>query len=279
MIAESNIIVNNRVAKLYRDGIRAAYYVTSDGIAYSVSHNKGIVKELMPDQTRKYPTLRFNLEENGLKVRCNIPMYRIVYELFVDPNVDWNYTRIQYKDGNTHNFSSSNLMALANYKSDILSSVYQGCLNHTKEYRQFNEVTSHVRWLTKLPYEDCKDATQDAFLKCSTIYGNYNDGIRFIALWHGCAIREAYHLYRRFQSKKVSLEDWNLGSEEIISSSGFQWLRVPTLTEHERFWLQFLLKGWNRQDIIEEYPMYGKCPYKVRLKVLYDKLRKAYEEC
>ena len=280
MIPAQEIIINNQVARLYRDGIRDAYYVTSSGLAYSCSHNKGIIKELRPDKARRYPTLRFNVEENGLKVRYNVPMYRIVYELFIDPDVDWNYTRVGYKDGDTHNFGSSNLTGRANYKSEILLTVHEGCLDHEKEYSKFNEVANHVRWLTKLPVEDCRDATQDAFLKCSTIYGNYQDGVGFIALWHGCAIREAYKHYRRYRLRKVTLEEeWGWGKEEMTIPSGYEWLKVSTLTDHERFWLQFLLKGWRRQDIIEEYPQYGRCPYKVRLKVLYDKLRKEYEEC
>ena len=127
MIAAQERMINGQLAKLYRDGIRDAYYVTSDGVAYSYSHNKGIVKELKPDKARKFPTLRFNLEENGLKVRYNIPMYRIVYELFIDSEVDWNYTRVQYKDNNTHNFRSSNLIGVANYKSEILSSAFFLC--------------------------------------------------------------------------------------------------------------------------------------------------------
>lgn len=265
--------INGEEFRFYISGCRADYYVSQRGEVYSRSHQRGRIRKRKPDYCgHKYPTMRIKTYENGLVVTKNIPLYRIVYETYVDRMPNWISLGIKYKDGDPCNVSIDNLLPYPRKEDALLASVSSKCGLYEVEYKKYyNRVVDYVKWVSKLTLMDSEDVAEEAYIYASFNYDNSRGD--FYGYWISTALRRAKGRY--YYGRRIEFDE-NDFEGQCVSAEDFSVLfKIESLTEAEKWWLSFLLQGYTREDILKK-PLMRTRKKKIVLRNLYKKIREVY---
>lgn len=267
------ITINDEEFRFYIAGCRADYYVSRNGDVYSRSHSKGLLKKRKPDYCgHKYPTIRIKIYENDVVVTKNFPLYRMVYETYVDRMPNWSSLGIKFRDGDPRNASIDNLQPYPRGGEALLASMSSKCCQYEIEYKKnFNRVVDYVRWIHKLSLMDSEDVAQDAFIYASLNHdGNKGD---FRVFWIGVALKRAKSKW--LYGRQVSLDESEFATQSASPEDLSLLLKVESLTEPERYWLSFLIQGYTRKDILKKPGMRTR-RNKIVLKEMFEKIKEVY---
>lgn len=277
IMAKEQIIIGETEARLFQIGIRCDYYITADGDCYSLSKGRlSKLRKLTPCLNgHKNPTIRVKVFEGDNVIVLNLPIYRIVYDIYSGVYHDWNVCKIQWIDGNPMNYSYDNMAVVGLKKHDELDIAKLQEFQNVYSKR-FDDICRYInhRFHT-VSIDDAKDITSDAFF---SLCGEHSSrAVNFEAYW----VRAAFRLSQKFFHKtvrQVSIED----ERSCFYEPNYDYCNISIydvgLSEQEKEIVGMLIKGYSYGEAVNAigYKYYYQCP--VKLYQIVEKFKKAFYE-
>lgn len=274
-MAKELITVDGTEARLFQSGIRCDYYVTESGAVYSLSKGREARTRRLTACTsgHKHPTIRVKVLDGNSVVVRNLPIYRIVFDIFSGKYHDWNRCRISFIDGNPLNYSFANMriIPMRKYSRILLES-----LEEAKDVysRSFDYICGRMmNWFKSIGLQDAKDIVSAAF------YDLCRENAPKVDNFERCWLRGSYRLGLHFCAgvlRRVLIKNEEISFEEI--SYDYCNLSIYAdlgLTPQEKVLLDLVMKGYTRTEaaIMMGYSL-GRFP--VKLYNIAAKLRAVY---
>lgn len=248
-MAPESITVDGMEARLFQIGIRGDYYVTERGDCYSLSNGKASRTRRLTACTvgHKNPTIRVKVFDGDVVVVRNLPIYRIVFDIFSGEYHDWSKCRVSFIDGNPLNYSFAN-MRLESLKGQrrILPSLLAA--NAQKYSERFEDICEYVhRRFNDISIDDSKDIVSSAF--CRLCQEGGPDPANFEAFWVKAAFRLAQHFWAR-QTISRSIKD----TDALFDEPSHDYCNLSIygdlgLTPHEKVMVDLMMKGYTRMEV------------------------------
>lgn len=250
--------------------------MTERGDCYSLSNGAlGRTRRLTACVNgHKNPTIRVKVMEGNVVIVRNLPIYRIVFDIFSGEYHDWNRCRISFIDGNPLNYSYNN-MRLEPLKGErqILTSLLVA--NAQKYSERFEDICEYVHHrFNDISLDDSKDIVSISFYRLCQEDGPEPDV--FEAFWVKASFRLALHFLRR-QKRHEPIETARVYFDE--PSHDYCNLSIYGdlgLTPDEKVMVDLMMKGYSKMEVGN---MMGyKYDFQIPVK-LYDiarKFRRAY---
>lgn len=263
-------------ARLFQIGIRCDYFVTEHGDCYSLSKGRESRTRRLTACTggHKYPTIRVKVFEGDVVVVRNLPIYRIVLDIFSGEYHDWDKCSVSFVDGNPLNYSYANMRVEPKKRyGPVRASLLES--NKAAYSERFEDICIYVtRRFDSISLDDAKDIVSTAFYNlCREDSPN---PANFEAFWVRASFRLAQHFWSR-QARRKAIEDARLFFDE--PSHDYCNLSIYGnlgLTPHEKVMVDMMMKGYTRMEVGN---MMG-CRYDFQIPVkFYDiaaKFRRAY---
>lgn len=276
MVRET-ITVNGTEARLFQRGIRCDYYVADSGEIYSRSKGpRARTRRLTPcTNGHKNPTIRVKVFEGDTVIVRNLPIYRVVFDIFSGVYHDWNVCKIQWIDGNPLNYSYSNMTIERLKKYDELD------VARIQEFQniysnRFDDICKYINHrFDTISFDNAKDIASDAFFYLCRKQSER--AANFEAYW----VRAAFRLSQHFFSKtvrRVSIED----ARTVFYEPNYDYCNISIydigLSEQEKEIVDMLIKGYSYIEALNAmgYKYYDQCP--VKLYQIVEKFKKALHE-
>lgn len=276
-MAKEQITIGETEARLFQVGIRCDYYVTADGDCWSLSKGRlSRLRKLTPCLNgHKNPTIRVKVSEGDAVIVHNLPIYRVVFDIFSGVYHDWNVCKIQWIDGNPLNYSYSNMTieGLKKYGELDVARIQEFQNIYSNRFDDICKYINH-RFDT-ISFDEAKDIASDAFFylcrKQSERVANFE------AYW----VRAAFRLSQHFFSKtvrRVSIED----ARTVFYEPNYDYCNISIydigLSEQEKEIVDMLIKGYSYIEALNAmgYKYYDQCP--VKLYQIVEKFKKALHE-
>lgn len=275
-MVQEKITVDGMEARLFQIGIRCDYFVTERGDCYSLSKGRESRTRRLTACVggHKNPTIRVKIFDGDVVVVRNLPIYRIVYDIFSGEYHDWNRCRISFVDGNPLNYSFANLqIGPTKRESPVLVSALK--TNAPIYSERFDDLCIYVtRRFDSISPDDAKDIVSSAFFYLcradAPVMANFE------AVWTRASFRLAQHFWAR-QTRRESIEDARVFFDEPTHDyCNLSIYGDLGLTPHEKVMVDLMMKGYTRMEVGN---MMGyKYDYQIPVKI-YDiaaKFRRAY---
>lgn len=250
--------------------------MTERGDCYSLSNGRlGRTRRLTACVNgHKNPTIRVKAMEGNVVIVRNLPIYRIVFDIFSGEYHDWNRCRISFIDGNPLNYSYNN-MRLESMKGErrVIVSRLES-FSHKYEER-FGEICLYVcRRFDSISLDDSKDIVSSAFYRLCMEDGPSPEN--FESYWVSASFRLANKLRER-QIRRKEIGDVRIffdGPEYDYCNVSAN--EIPGLTVHEKTMVGLLMKGYNKKEAADIMGYKYDWQVPVKLYELAEKLRRFY---
>lgn len=248
MVRES-ITVEGLEARLFQIGIRGDYYVTERGDCYSLSNGPlGRIRRLTACTCgHKNPTIRVKVFDGDVVVVRNLPIYRIVFDIFSGEYHDWSKCRVSFIDGDPLNYSYAN-MRLESLKGQGRISPSLLSANVQKYSERFEDICIYVHHrFNDISIDDSKDIVSSAFYRLCQEDGP--NPANFEAFWIRASFRLAQHFWAR-QKRRVAFGD----AHAIFDTPSHDYCNLSIygdlgLTPHEKVMVDLMMKGFTRMEV------------------------------
>lgn len=264
MIPPDTIEFNGTQARLFQCGIRMDYYVTQNGEVISRSNGPlRRLRRLTPcTNGHRYPTIRLKVEESGLVLVRNLPIYRIVYDTWSGRMNDWSIAEVEYVDGNPLNYAFTNMRFRLVGEPDVGKMT-----EYSRDYERNHKLVSrYITWkFTSICMEDAQDLSSEAFFRLCAKPGLVIMN-SFAGLWIKEALSLASHFYRHALK---SVFDCDFLSSEPDDLPAFFPRNIYTdfgLSEEEKTVVSLMTKGYTKGEIVQllGYKYDFQMPVKIR---------------
>lgn len=275
-MVQEKITVDGMEARLFQIGIRCDYYVTECGDCYSLSKGpKSRTRRLAACMAgHKNPTIRVKVFDGDVVVVRNLPIYRVVFDIFSGEYHDWNRCRISFIDGSPLNYSYANMrIEPMKRHSPILVSALEA--NAAIYSDRFDDICIYItRRFDSISFDDAKDIVSSAFFYLcradAPVIANFE------AFWIRASFRLAQYFWAR-QARRESIEDARVFFDEPTHDyCNLSIYGDLGLTPCEKVMVDMMMKGYTRMEVGK---MMG-CKYDFQIPVkFYDiaaKFRRAY---